>query len=233
METKQIKMHYRFPGTATAGLSGDRLRLALLCILSVGLLGALASPVLAAEATAPPPQVSILTDQVYGTAGGIELLCDVYRPLDEGDVAPQRPAVLVIHGGAWSAGSRRTMAGYAMRLARAGIVAIAVDYRLAPEHPFPAAVDDTLAALDDLAERGIAVERTALGGDSAGGGLALATLASLVTADRTAPAARAESLSEDPAGSRRGNDRGVQSAAVSVCLLVQSGERLGYRGGGL
>ncbi len=175
MGTKQIKMHDRSTDTATAGLSGG-LRRALLCILSVGLLGALASPGLAAEATAASPQVSISTDQVYGTAEGVQLLCDVYRPRDAADATMQRPAVLVIHGGAWSAGSRRTMAGYAMRLARAGIVAIAVDYRLAPAWKFPAQVDDVRLALlwvvDQAAELGVDPARIGLFGYSAGGHLA-------------------------------------------------------------
>ncbi len=104
--------------------------------------------------------------------------------------ADRSAVVVYLHGGGYTIGGIDTHRNLAGRLALAsGTAVVTLDYRLAPEHPFPAAVDDTLAALDDLAERGIAVERTALGGDSAGGGLALATLASLVTADRTAPAA--------------------------------------------
>ena len=86
-------------------------------------------------------------------------------------------AVLYLHGGGYVIGSidtHRALAGEISRAARA--VVLLTDYRLAPEHPFPAAVDDGVAALAWLHEHGFAPERTAIGGDSAGGGLVLATL---------------------------------------------------------
>lgn len=80
--------------------------------------------------------------------------------------------LLYLHGGAYVAYSPRSHRELAARLGRAAGCAVLVpDYRLAPEHPHPAAVEDALAALGRLREQGRAV---VLAGDSAGGGLALA-----------------------------------------------------------
>ncbi|MBX3412925.1 MAG: alpha/beta hydrolase [Pirellulales bacterium] len=88
--------------------------------------------------------------------------------------------LLYLHGGAYVIGS---VAGYrelVLRLATACAArAFAVDYRLAPEHPFPAAVDDAVAAYRGLLESGVEPRRIAIAGDSAGGGLTLATLVAL------------------------------------------------------
>ena len=78
-------------------------------------------------------------------------------------------AILWVHGGAFITGSYATHGPFAARLAEAtGCVVYLLDYRLAPEHPHPAAVDDVRAALADVPE-----QRVVLGGDSAGGALAL------------------------------------------------------------
>lgn len=88
--------------------------------------------------------------------------------------------IVHFHGGAYVAGSPETHRPMLSRLSRlAGVEVIAPDYRLAPEHPFPAALEDALAVFDDLGDRGIAAERIVLSGDSAGAGLALALLAKL------------------------------------------------------
>ncbi|MGC8536138.1 MAG: alpha/beta hydrolase [Rhizomicrobium sp.] len=99
----------------------------------------------------------------------------VYTPLKapRGDL----PALLFFHGGGYVIGDLETHDGLCRILANeAGACVIAVDYRLAPEHKFPAAVDDGLAALryvqDHAADLGIDPDRLAVGGDSAGGGLA-------------------------------------------------------------
>jgi acetyl esterase/lipase len=82
--------------------------------------------------------------------------------------------ILYLHGGGYSIGSARTGANLAAPLARStGVAAVSLDYRLAPEDPFPAAVDDVLAAYRELVESG---QKVVVAGDSAGGGLALALM---------------------------------------------------------
>ncbi|WP_329002001.1 alpha/beta hydrolase [Kribbella sp. NBC_00709] len=103
------------------------------------------------------------------------------------DGADADGVILYLHGGSYVVGSARTGANLAAPLSRrSGVPAISLDYRLAPEHPFPAAVHDALAAYRELVEGG---QNVVIVGDSAGGGLALATML----------AARAEGLSQ-PAG---------------------------------
>lgn len=87
------------------------------------------------------------------------------------------PAMLYLHGGGFVVGGLETHDSLCRQLAlRSGGAVVALDYRLAPEHPFPAAVDDTWAALEWLAahggEIGVDASRLAIGGDSAGGTLA-------------------------------------------------------------
>ena len=86
-------------------------------------------------------------------------------------------AILYLHGGGYVIGSNRAYREYAGRLARAARARVCVlNYRLAPEHPFPAAVDDAAMAYRWLVNQGIDASRIVIAGDSAGGGLALATL---------------------------------------------------------
>lgn len=90
--------------------------------------------------------------------------------------APDR-WILVLHGGGFSTGSARAHRAFASHLsASAGAQVLTIDYRLAPEHPWPAAFDDALHAFEWLLARGIAPERIAVSGDSAGGGLAACLL---------------------------------------------------------
>ncbi|MFR0357706.1 alpha/beta hydrolase [Streptomyces sediminimaris] len=104
-------------------------------------------------------------------------------------VLGERPAVLVepegearagtilyFHGGSFSLGSPQTAMGLTAGLVtRTGFRALSLDYRLAPEHPFPAAIEDCLAAYRSLLDDGVGPESIAFAGDSAGGGLTVTT----------------------------------------------------------
>ncbi|WP_227980242.1 alpha/beta hydrolase [Nocardia spumae] len=84
-------------------------------------------------------------------------------------------AVLYLHGGGYTIGSPATHRSLAGHLARdIGCPVYVPDYRLAPEHPYPAALDDAEAAFLELVSTGLAPEQIAISGDSAGGGLSLA-----------------------------------------------------------
>ena len=98
--------------------------------------------------------------------------------------------LLYLHGGSYALGSLNTHRELVARLARAiGACALHVDYRLAPEQRFPAAVEDATAAYRWLLASGRAPGSIAIAGDSAGGGLALATLLALRDAGEPLPAA--------------------------------------------
>jgi epsilon-lactone hydrolase len=101
---------------------------------------------------------------------------------------PTERWIFYLHGGAYVFGSHRSHAPLLAALARlTGARVLAVDYRLAPEHPFPAALDDSLAAWRWLMERGISPGDVTIGGDSAGGGLALMTQLALRDRDEPLP----------------------------------------------
>lgn len=98
--------------------------------------------------------------------------------------------LLWVHGGAYVAGFARAAVGLAGGIARgARIRAASVEYRLAPEHPFPAPLDDVLTAYRALLHEGVPVDRIAFGGESAGGGLVLSALVALRDAGEPLPAA--------------------------------------------
>jgi acetyl esterase/lipase len=97
--------------------------------------------------------------------------------------------ILYLHGGAYALGSVDTHREFVARLARsAGMRCLALNYRLAPEHPFPAALEDATGAYDWLLAEGVAPSRIIFAGDSAGGGLALAALVTLRDAGKPLPA---------------------------------------------
>ncbi len=99
-------------------------------------------------------------------------------------------AILYLHGGYYLLGSIRTHRALMGHLAHAtGARMLLIEYRLAPEHPFPAAIEDALTAYRWLLGQGFAAERLVVAGDSAGGGLALATLLAARTAALPMPAA--------------------------------------------
>ena len=101
-----------------------------------------------------------------------------------------KTVILYLHGGAWVLGwyhTHRVLAAYIGRASRSRVAA--VDYRLAPEHPFPAALDDCLAVYRCLINDGINPERIVIAGDSVGANLTLAVMLTLRAADEPLPAA--------------------------------------------
>ena len=105
------------------------------------------------------------------------------------DVIVAGAAILYFHGGAYVVGSARAYQHFVGQVAtRAKAVAFVPEYGLAPEHPFPVAVDEAQACYRGLVEKGFG--KIALAGDSAGGGLALALLSSLVDKARAVSALR-------------------------------------------
>lgn len=144
----------------------------------------------AREVLAPdPPPVAEIREQSAPGQGGAEIPCRLYR----GATAPSGealPGLVYFHGGGWVIGDLDTHDSLCRHLANAArCVVVAVDYRLAPEHKFPAAVEDCFAATawvgEAAAALGIDRERLAVGGDSAGGNLAAAV--SLMARDWGAP----------------------------------------------
>ncbi|MFI5980442.1 alpha/beta hydrolase [Streptomyces sp. NPDC051555] len=139
----------------------------------------------------PPPAVAGVEDRaVPGPAGAPPLPVRVYRPDPEQWPGP-RPTVVFCHGGGWVLCDLDTHDSTARHLCRsAGAVVVSVDYRLAPEAPFPAAVHDAHAALcwagGQMAELGGAPGALVIAGDSAGGNLAAAAL--LLARERGGPA---------------------------------------------
>jgi monoterpene epsilon-lactone hydrolase len=116
----------------------------------------------------PVPADVTVTPAALGTVPTAEITVDGIEP---------RHTVLYFHGGVYVLGDAYQVAGLAAQIARrTAAKVISVDYRLAPEHPYPAAVDDALAAYRALLLAGTDPADIALAGESAGGGLAIATL---------------------------------------------------------
>lgn len=122
-------------------------------------------------------------DSVHDAVGGLEIPTahgSLRGHLYEGSAAADRPLIIYFHGGGWVIGDLQTHHAYCGALARAsGASLIAIDYRLAPEHTYPAAHDDCLDAATAIAERsadfGAGNGGIVLAGDSAGANLALCT----------------------------------------------------------
>lgn len=131
---------------------------------------------------------SVVDAEIAGPAG--PLAVRMYRGQGT-DSQAKLPCMLFLHGGGWVIGSLESHDRLCRRIAnQAGVCVVAVDYRLAPEHPFPAALDDAAAALSWLACRAadlhIDPARLAVAGDSAGGNLAAAL--ALMSRDGELPA---------------------------------------------
>ncbi len=114
------------------------------------------------------PDTSVRISEVGGVRAGW---------LTSSSSDPDRGAVLFFHGGAFVSCDLAAYLFYAEFIADGiGVPVLTVDYRLAPEHPYPAALDDCMAAYEGLLGQGRAPDRLVFVGDSCGGGLALATL---------------------------------------------------------
>lgn len=133
-----------------------------------------------ATATFPVDETYHFEEKTLGGVSGLWL-----------DAATKSDFVLFfIHGGAMLVGDTFGFRGLTGNLARAaGINMFSIDYRLAPEHPFPAAIDDCMAAYKGLLEAGYPADKIVIAGDSAGGGLTLALLLDLKKADMPMPKA--------------------------------------------
>jgi acetyl esterase len=146
---------------------------------------------LAGMLNADLPEVGALHEGVL-VAGGA-FTADVIVPKGSGP----HPVLVYLHGGGWVAGSPRTHRKLAFRFAERGYLVVNVDYRLAPEHPFPTPFDDCVAAVKWVASEasrwGGDGSRLAIGGDSAGGNLSAAVAAALA-GDPSAPKLRAALL---------------------------------------
>jgi acetyl esterase/lipase len=150
---------------------------------------AVADPTADARVTA---KVRVERDITYRRVGGENLKLDAYIPAGGG----RRPAVIALYGGGWVLGNRKFTAPMAAMLADQGFVTFAIDYRLAPKHPFPAAIDDVRAGIvwvrEHASDFGVDPARIGAIGGSAGGHLA----------------ALAATLGEGP------NDRGARVATA-------------------
>jgi acetyl esterase len=138
-----------------------------------------------------PEEIATADRTVPGPAGDIPVR--VYTPAGDGP----KPVILYFHGGGWVIGDIEVCDNPVRRIAnRTGAVAVSVDYRLAPEHVYPAAFDDCFAAtawvVEHAAELGGDPERVAVCGDSAGGNLAAAV--AIAARDRQGPRLAAQLL---------------------------------------
>jgi monoterpene epsilon-lactone hydrolase len=148
-------------------------------------------------------------------------------------VSPGRGhVVLHLHGGGYTAGSAAAYRGLAARLGAAcARPVLAVDYRLAPEHPFPAALDDCVAAYRWLVRgAGVAPANIVLAGDSAGGNLMVATMLTLRSAGEHLPAAAAGlsaqfdmSLSGESVATRAHRDPMISPDSIRKCAAAYVG----------
>jgi len=139
----------------------------------------------AASVSGSPVEMASVSD-MKATHEGLTVPVRVYRPVKQGTL----PVVVFYHGGGWVQGSPDSHDGLCRILAKkSGAFVVSVDYRLAPEHVFPAAVNDAYAALNWVSTQGkqldIDTTKVAVAGDSAGG--TLAAVVCLMARDRKGP----------------------------------------------
>ena len=141
------------------------------------------------EALAPAAPAGVDARLVLAAGPGGPVPLRAYRPAGTGK-GEKLPALVYFHGGGWTIGDPDTHDVLCRQLAAGARCAVfSVDYRLAPEHPFPAAVEDSIAATRHVAREsaalGVDAARIAVGGDSAGGNLA--TVVALAARDAGSP----------------------------------------------
>jgi len=158
-----------------------------------------------AAATATAPATACRIHEIEIDAGGLGTYARVYEPLDHGDTVPSQ---LFLHGGGFVHGSPRELVNESVlswRAVSTGVRILSLAYALAPEHPFPAARDQTIHVLEELRDRAgelrIDRDRLGLGGNSAGASIAAS--ASLAIAQGAGPSIHHLAL-EVPAVSLRG-----------------------------
>ncbi|MCK0505542.1 alpha/beta hydrolase [Aromatoleum anaerobium] len=140
----------------------------------------------------PSPAVAATVEVAMRRADGSTLNARLYRPLDSpGD--DELPLLIYFHGGGWCVGDLESYDVLCRELANgSGCAVLSIDYRLAPENPFPAAVEDAIFSIEWAAEQaqllGIDRGRIALGGDSAGGNLSI--VGALLARERASVAIR-------------------------------------------
>jgi len=168
-----------------------------------------------------PRAAAVTTDRVGGVPG------EWLRPRQPRGAA-SGATILYLHGGAFCIGSPRTHRSLTARLSLASDLPVfALDYRLAPEHPYPAALDDALAAFRALRADGPVV----VGGDSAGGGLALALAMALRDAGEPGPAALlllsplGDAVTPDPLPAPPPGEAMLSAAWAQVCVDFYRGQR--------
>lgn len=158
------------------------MRRAGMALVVAALVAGAAVPAAAADGAASGRRqgadIEVRHDLTYKEVGGTKLKLDAYIPSGGGT----RPGVMVIYGGGWILGSKELSAPLARAIAQQGFIAFAMNYRLAPFHPFPAAVEDVQASVswvrDHALDFGLDPARIGAIGGSAGGHLSamLATL---------------------------------------------------------
>jgi acetyl esterase/lipase len=160
--------HRTLPGGI---VTGSRHRLAP-SLAAAGLLAAALTIGSPAPATGAPGGITITQDVEYSHPGGVSLRLDAFVPGGEGPF----PGLIALHGGGWVLGDKREWDNNCRSLALQGFACFSIDYRLAPDHPYPASVQDALAAVEWVRNHAdeYKVDPTRLGaiGSSAGAHLA-------------------------------------------------------------
>jgi acetyl esterase len=131
-----------------------------------------------------PESVTVHEDVVLGESGGVPVRAEIYVPKGDGPF----PMLQYMHGGGWCWGRALYVRKLGMSFAERGHVVVNLDYSLAPEHPFPRALEESVYAARWMAQRGSEYSgdssRVAIGGASAGANLAAATIVALSAAEQ-------------------------------------------------